>query len=168
MTLGNVAEKPAYPASQGHQISEKSLSTKTKCQSREDASLWTSPTMYVFCPLLLSLAQVGDLTKQAHYASASQGPVKRGVFAHSRHPNYYGEMLVWASYWTALGLSSGTFLICALCLWLKVITMLGSTKRLEAAQRKKYGFDPYFEKTPVLMPCVPLYTLLGKEKTKEA
>ncbi len=45
-----------------------------------------------------------------------------------------------------------------------VLIMLGSTKRLEAAQQRRYGqmpeFQRYTQSVPILIPWVPLYSLL--------
>jgi steroid 5-alpha reductase family enzyme len=89
-----------------------------------------------------------------------------GLYRWVRCPNYLGEITFWvgnfvvglAFYVTALRLSVS--MIGALCI---VLIMMGSTKRLEESQDRRYGALPdyqvYIKTVPVLFPFVPIYSL---------
>lgn len=90
-----------------------------------------------------------------------------GLYRWVRCPNYLGEILIWmgswvmgvpfyASLWQWLGSLIG--LVCI------IFIMMGSTKRLENEQEKRYGalpeYQTYIRSVPVLFPFLPIYTLM--------
>ncbi|MCU0503964.1 MAG: DUF1295 domain-containing protein [Anaerolineae bacterium] len=89
-----------------------------------------------------------------------------GLYRWVRCPNYLGEITFWvgnfvvalAFYATALRFSVS--FIGALCI---VLIMMGSTKRLEESQDRRYGalpeYQAYVKSVPVLFPFVPIYSL---------
>jgi steroid 5-alpha reductase family enzyme len=79
-----------------------------------------------------------------------------GVWRYSRHPNYFGEMMLWwgmwlialslpGSWWTVLGPLTITFLI------LKV----SGVPLLESKMMKNIGYRSYASKTSALIPWFP-------------
>lgn len=83
-----------------------------------------------------------------------------------RCPNYLGEILFWLGNWTmgivffstpARWIASLVGLICL------ILIMLGSARRLERSQERRYGdlpaYQEYVRTVPVLFPFVPVYTL---------
>lgn len=88
--------------------------------------------------------------------------IQSGLWAWSRHPNYCGEIVLWAgvalvalpalSGWAHLTLVSPLFVYL-------LLTRVSGIPMLEARSRKKWGDDPayraYLERTPVLWPRPP-------------
>jgi len=89
-----------------------------------------------------------------------------GLFRWVRCPNYLGEILVWlGSFLVGMAFFDQWWhwLLAAVGLVCIVLIMIGSTKRLERKQKKRYGenaeFLAYCRTVPVLFPWVPVYTL---------
>ncbi len=89
-----------------------------------------------------------------------------GLYRWVRCPNYLGEILFWVGNWT-MGFIFYTTpvrwiasLVGLVCL---ILIMLGSTRRLERSQGRRYGdlpeYQTYVQTVPVLFPLVPVYTL---------
>lgn len=90
----------------------------------------------------------------------------KGLFSIVRCPNYLGEVLCWTGM-----LVSGVTAVDGPVQWVAVLfgyvgivyVMFGGARRLEIRQNKNYGADPeyqaYVEKTPILLPFVPLYSV---------
>ena len=89
-----------------------------------------------------------------------------GLYKIVRCPNYLGEIL----FWTGVLVSGVTALsgvwqwLAAICGYLCIVyIMFGGARRLELRQNRNYGNDPeyqaYVQKTPILIPLVPLYSV---------
>ena len=91
-----------------------------------------------------------------------------GLYRMVRFPNYFGEMVFWFGSWISAmsafqsplaWLLGGFGFVCI------ELVMLGSSRRLEMRQTKRYGSDTvyqaYARTTPILFPMVPLYSLLN-------
>jgi steroid 5-alpha reductase family enzyme len=92
---------------------------------------------------------------------------RQGLFKLVRCPNYFGEILVWTGVLlSSLPCLSGWFQIAVALLGyiLIIYVMFGSTRRIELRQNKNYGSDPayqaYVKKTPVLIPFIPMYSVV--------
>ena len=89
-----------------------------------------------------------------------------GLYRWVRCPNYLGEILIWVgnfligvTFYASIWQWAVSFIGLA-CI---TLIMMGSTKRLEAAQTKRYGgqkrYQIYIRSVPVLFPFVPVYSL---------
>ncbi len=89
--------------------------------------------------------------------------IQTGLWAWSRHPNYFGEIVLWIgvalialpalSGWQHVGLVSPVFVYL-------LLTRVSGVPLLEARAEKEWGDDPawrrYAERTPVLFPRPPV------------
>lgn len=79
--------------------------------------------------------------------------LQTGLWALSRHPNYFGEILLWWGIWLIL-IPSGNWYISILspiCItWL--LTRVSGVPMLEDKFRKYPGFEAYAKNTPALIP----------------
>ncbi len=114
----------------------------------------------------LILEALADAQKSSFKAQNPHQYCDAGLYRWVRCPNYFGEIILWIGNWV-LGLvfytsalqwiASFVGLVCI------VLIMMGSTKRLEQAQDKRYGAQPayqaYTRTVPVLFPFLPIYSL---------
>ena len=114
----------------------------------------------------LGLEWIADRQKTAAKAHEPGRFCDRQLYSWVRCPNYLGEILFWIGNWV-LGCASYStwwhWVISLIGLGCIILIMLGSTKRLEASQRRRYGhlpeFEDYRQKVPILIPWVPIYSL---------
>uniref|UniRef100_A0A1E1XCH9 Putative steroid reductase n=1 Tax=Amblyomma aureolatum TaxID=187763 RepID=A0A1E1XCH9_9ACAR len=85
--------------------------------------------------------------------------IRTGLWSVSRHPNYFGEILLWLGlYLSASSVFRRTEYLCVLCpvTDLLLITRITGVPRLEQAAFRKWGNDPtyheYLRSTAVLVP----------------
>lgn len=94
----------------------------------------------------------------------------KGLYKYMRCPNYFGEIV----FWTGVFVSSWGVLrgagqwIMAVVAWICIVfIMFNGAQRLEKRQNGRYGKNPayrrYVEKTPIIIPFVPLYHLNKQE-----
>lgn len=124
------------------------------------------PIGYVGIALWLigfTLEVVADRQKRVFRAARARGEtgafITTGLWAHSRHPNYFGEIVLWLGValvavpvmqgWQWIGLVSPLFVIA-------LLTRVSGVPMLEKKSDAQWGDDPsyqaYKEKTPVLIP----------------
>jgi steroid 5-alpha reductase family enzyme len=110
---------------------------------------------------------VADAQKNAAKKVNPKTFCREGLFKMVRCPNYFGEILVWTGVLlSSLPCLTGWFqIVVALLGYILIIyVMFGSTRRIELRQNKNYGSDPayqaYVKKTPVLIPLIPIYTVI--------
>lgn len=90
----------------------------------------------------------------------------KGLYRIVRCPNYFGEVLFWTGvFLSGVNVLSGPWqwavaVIGYVCI---VYIMFGGAKRLELRQNRNYGeeleYRAYVQKTPILIPFVPLYSV---------
>lgn len=124
---------------------------------------WAALALMAGSLLLESLA---DHQKSAFKAKYPGQFCSTGLYRWVRCPNYLGEILFWVGNWTAALLFYSTGLRWLLALFgivCIILIMLGSTKRLEGEQDKRYAdnpaYDAYVRRTPILIPLLPIYSL---------
>ena len=119
----------------------------------------------ILCGILLEA--LSDTQKSAAKKRNPKRFVDTGLYRIVRCPNYLGELVIWTG--TLLsGIGAG------MCWWQWLIAVLGwlgivyvmfsGARRLELRQNEVYGNDPeyqvYVKKTPILLPLVPLYSVV--------
>ncbi|MCF0151451.1 MAG: DUF1295 domain-containing protein [Firmicutes bacterium] len=131
-----------------------------------DAFVWIGAVVML---LGIVVEATADKQKSAQKKTDPHMAATKGLFQLCRCPNYFGEILVWTG-----SLISG---ISALQGWQWAIALLGyvcivaimvsGAKRLEVRQNRNYGhlqaYRDYVEKTPILIPFVPIYHLVKEE-----
>ncbi|WP_320837862.1 DUF1295 domain-containing protein [Zhongshania sp.] len=142
-----------------------SLAAILAMASGVDAPLGWTAGIGVLCWLLgMALEVTADVQKRRFRAdSRNQGQfIRQGLWAWSRHPNYFGEILVWIgvciiafpalSGCLYLGLLSPLFVIL-------VLTKVTGIPLLEASANRRWGSDSdyqqYKAQTPLLIPRIP-------------
>ena len=116
------------------------------------------------CSLLLEA--VADKQKSDFKAKNPSQFCNVGLYRWVRCPNYLGEISIWVGNFM-VGMTFYTavwqWVVSAIGLVCITLIMMGSTKRLENAQTKRYGsqkrYQEYIRSVPVLFPFVPVYSL---------
>mmetsp|Transcript_35772 Transcript_35772/g.77685 ORF Transcript_35772/g.77685 Transcript_35772/m.77685 type:complete len:319 (-) Transcript_35772:93-1049(-) len=144
-------------------------------EERKDVifATWSEPVGLAIMTFGLVLEGLADRQKAAAKKINPKRFCDKQLFSWVRCPNYFGEILFWVGNWI-------TPVACCYVVWWHwalslsglaciISIMLGSTKRLEANQQKRYGTDPefvdYAGRVPVLFPFVPIYSLQGVKYT---
>lgn len=130
------------------------------------ASLW-SPTMItgvcVWC-MGFGIEVIADAQKAAFAAApANRGRfIQRGLWAWSRHPNYFGEILLWVGiFMSGVEAYTGGEWIAAISPAFVTLLLVGVSgiPLLEARADARWGTDPAYQAwkqaTPVLIPRPP-------------
>jgi steroid 5-alpha reductase family enzyme len=103
---------------------------------------------------------VGDAQLAAYRADPDRPPVlQTGLWAWTRHPNYFGDAAVWWGLWLAAGLASGP-LVGLLTLpgplamtWFLMV--VSGARLLERTMMKRPGYPEYAARTPRFVPRPP-------------
>jgi len=113
------------------------------------------------------LETVSDLQKSLAKKKDPERFVSTGLYGIVRCPNYLGEII----FWTGVFLSGVTalrgpvqWLFAVAGYVIIVYTMFSGARRLELRQNDKYGENPqyqrYVKRVPILLPFIPLYSLV--------
>jgi steroid 5-alpha reductase family enzyme len=83
----------------------------------------------------------------------------QGLWAWTRHPNYFGDACVWWGLWLTAGLASGwvaglATVACPLVMTIFLRNVTGA-KLLEKTMMKRDGFPEYAERVPMFFPRPP-------------
>lgn len=124
----------------------------------------------VICVLAILLESAADQQKSEQKAKRPDMVATQGLYKIVRCPNYLGEILFWFGLTvSSLDILSGvgqwiTVIVAFVCI---VFIMFNGAQRLEKRQMARYGADPeynaYADKTPILIPLLPIYHLNKKE-----
>ena len=123
----------------------------------------------VICVLAIILESAADQQKSAQKAKRPDMVATEGLYKIVRCPNYFGEIL----FWTGLTISAldtlrgvgqwVTAIIAYICI---VFIMFNGAQRLEKRQMARYGeneeYKQYADKTPIIIPLLPIYHLNKK------
>ncbi|MDO4378311.1 MAG: DUF1295 domain-containing protein [Erysipelotrichia bacterium] len=133
-------------------------------------------------PLIGFIISVGGILLEATAdKQKSQQKKKRpdmvateGLYRMCRCPNYFGEILFWTGVFIS-GITAYatvgqwiTAIVAYICI---VFIMFNGAQRLEKRQMKRYSnnkeYNAYADKTPIIIPLIPLYHLNKTEKSVE-
>lgn len=131
-----------------------------------DALTWAGAAVML---LGIILETVADNQKSASKKKNPHMVATEGLFRICRCPNYFGEILVWTGcFISGLNILNGWQWLIAVFGYICIVyIMFSGAKRLEKRQNKNYGHSEeywaYADKTPILIPFIPLYHLVKKE-----
>lgn len=109
---------------------------------------------------------VSDSQKSEQKKQNPEMVATKGLFRFCRCPNYFGEILVWTGVLiSGLPILRGWQWLWALCGYAVIVfIMFDGAKRLETRQTKRCWKMPeyveYANKTPIIIPFVPIYHLI--------
>ena len=107
----------------------------------------------------LVFESVGDAQLSAYKQDPERKPVMdRGLWAWTRHPNYFGDACVWWGIWLAGGLAGG--LVPALTIASPVVmtyflVFASGARLLERTMMQRPGYPEYAERTSMFFPLPP-------------
>ena len=121
----------------------------------------------------LLLESAADRQKSAQKKVNPNMVATEGLYKIVRCPNYLGEIVFWTGVFVA-GLTAyrgvGQWILAILAYVSIVYIMFNSAQRMERRQMRQYGSLPeyteYADKTPILLPFVPVYHLNKREVRK--
>lgn len=130
--------------------------------------MWVGIVIAVIGILLEALA---DKQKSAQKAARPDMVATQGLYKMVRCPNYFGEIL----FWTGIFVSSldvlqgaGQWIMAVVAYICIVFIMFNGAQRLEKRQLARYGsnqeYTEYANKTPIIIPLLPIYHLNKIEK----
>ncbi|WP_372727782.1 DUF1295 domain-containing protein [Nocardioides sp.] len=108
----------------------------------------------------LLFESIGDAQLAAYKADPDRGPVMdRGLWAWTRHPNYFGDACVWWGIWLVGGLASGWLVglvtvIAPLAMTYFLLFTTGA-RLLEKTMMQREGYPAYAERTSFFFPLPP-------------
>ena len=117
----------------------------------------------------LVLESIADKQKSAQKKENPNSVATKGLYRIVRCPNYLGEITFWTGVFVS-GISTyrtvGQWIVAILAYVCIVYIMFNGAQRLEKRQMERYGNDPayneYANKTPIIIPLVPIYHLNKK------
>lgn len=120
------------------------------------------------------LEATADKQKTAQKAKNPDMPAMEGLFKLCRCPNYFGEILFWTgNIISGIGAVQGAQWIVAIIGYVEIVgVMFSGAKRLEKRHIKNYGSKPeynaYADKTPILIPFLPIYHMVKPGEEEKA
>jgi steroid 5-alpha reductase family enzyme len=117
----------------------------------------------------LVLESIADKQKSAQKKENPNAVATKGLYRIVRCPNYLGEITFWTGVFVS-GISTyktvGQWIVAALAYVSIVYIMFNGAQRLEKRQMERYGddkaYNEYANKTPIIIPLVPIYHLNKK------
>jgi steroid 5-alpha reductase family enzyme len=102
---------------------------------------------------------VGDAQLSAYKQEPERAPVMdRGLWAWTRHPNYFGDSAVWWGIWLAGGLAGGwlpALTIVAPAVMTYFLVFASGARLLERSMMKRPGYPEYAARTSMFFPLPP-------------
>ena len=119
----------------------------------------------------LILESVADNQKSAQKKVRPDMVATQGLYKLCRCPNYLGEILFWTGVFvsgiTAYGSNVGYWIVAVIAYVCIVFIMFNGAQRLEKRQMARYGnneeYNTYADKTPIIIPLLPIYHLNKKQ-----
>ena len=117
----------------------------------------------------LILETIADKQKSAQKKERPDMVAMKGLYKMCRCPNYLGEILFWTGVFVS-GITAytgvGQWIMAILAYVCIVYIMFNGAQRLEKRQMARYGENPeyneYADKTPIIIPLLPIYHLNKK------
>ena len=117
----------------------------------------------------LILESVADKQKSAQKNERPDMVATKGLYKMCRCPNYLGEILFWTGVFVS-GVTAyqtvGQWITAVLAYICIVYIMFNGAQRLEKRQMARYGdneeYNTYADKTPIIIPLLPIYHLNKK------
>lgn len=115
------------------------------------------------------LESVADRQKSAQKKERPDMVAMKGLYRIVRCPNYFGEITFWTGVFVS-GISAystpGEWITAIIAYVAIVYIMFNGAQRLERRQMKRYGdnreYKTYADKTPIIIPLLPIYHLNKK------
>ncbi|MBE6640777.1 MAG: DUF1295 domain-containing protein [Ruminococcaceae bacterium] len=115
------------------------------------------------------LEAVADNQKSAQKKERPDMVATKGLYKMCRCPNYLGEILFWTGVFVG-GISTyataGQWIVAVIAYICIVFIMFNGAQRLEKRQIARYGeneeYNDYANKTPIIIPLLPIYHLNKK------
>ena len=117
----------------------------------------------------VTLEALADKQKSAEKKTNPNMPAMNGLFKMCRCPNYFGEILFWTGIFVSgIQIYQGWQWALAIFGYVCIVgIMFSGAKRLETRHIKHYGGKPEYEayanKTPLIIPLIPLYHVVTPE-----
>jgi steroid 5-alpha reductase family enzyme len=119
----------------------------------------------------LILESISDNQKSAQKKVRPDMVATQGLYKIVRCPNYLGEIIFWTGIFVS-GISTyatiGQWIVAILAYICIVYIMFNGAQRLEKRQMARYGsnqeYNDYANKTPIIIPLLPIYHLNKVEK----
>ena len=97
-----------------------------------------------------------DAQLAAHLRSGRGGLMTSGLWAWSRHPNYFGEAVLWWGFWGfALSVEGGAWLVFSPILITVLVRYVSGVPLLEERFEGREGWEAYRERTSIFVPMPP-------------
>ena len=117
----------------------------------------------------LVLEAIADAQKSAQKKERPDMVATKGLYRICRCPNYLGEIIFWTGVFVA-GITAyqsvGQWITAAIAYVSIVYIMFNGAQRLEKRQMARYGdneeYNTYANKTPIIIPLLPIYHLNKK------
>lgn len=118
----------------------------------------------------LVLESIADKQKSAQKKERPDMVATKGLYRICRCPNYLGEILFWTGVFVS-GITAyatvGQWIVAVLAYICIVYIMFNGAQRLEKRQMARYGeneeYNAYANKTPIIIPLLPIYHLNKKK-----
>lgn len=120
------------------------------------------------------LESIADKQKSTQKKERPDMVAMKGLYKMVRCPNYLGEIIFWTGILVS-GVTTftgvGQWIIAIIAYICIVYIMFNGAQRLEKRQMKRYGdneeYQTYANKTPIIIPLLPIYHLNKKVENKE-
>ncbi len=125
---------------------------------------------FIVSILGLVLESIADKQKSAQKKERPDMVATKGLYKMCRCPNYFGEIIFWTGVFIS-GVTTydgvGQWIVAVLAYICIVYIMFNGAQRLEKRQMSRYGenkeYNEYADKTPIIIPLLPIYHLNKKK-----
>ena len=120
---------------------------------RMEANMPSYSLVFVALAILSAVLQgVADCQMHKYRKNRTTPFIRTGLWKHSRHPNYLGEILMWWSIGLACFVSTGMALVLLGAILNTLMFVVISIPMADKRQAQKEGFDEYKKQTRALLP----------------